>query len=129
MRCLKPPNVDEFGNVMLLRQAVDILAAEESVQRSLYPEDLDPSGEMALLFDDAWSRVKPVFEPILAPSMVQGLEAITHALTEQPVDWERIRSEAAQVRKGLPGRPNSRPRAWLDQLVHARNRLLLRSQL
>ena len=62
---MHPPNIHEIERVLLLRQALDILEASEDVQRSLYPDDLDPATEMKTLFRDAWHGVRRVFTPIL----------------------------------------------------------------
>lgn len=126
----RPPNIHEIESVVLLRQALDILAAPEEVQRSLYPEGRDPASEMALLFEDAWGRVQPVFWPILARDLRRALETIEVALESSPSDWAAIRPAAAEASSCLPGpREPGPPRAWLDQLVHARHQLLLRRQL
>jgi len=125
----RPPNIDEIGNVVLLRQAVDVLAASEEVQRALYPPGRDPSVEMAILFEDAWARVRPVFEPILPVGTLGDLLAISDALARRPVDWEAVRTRAGSARAALPGLRDRGPRAWHEQMVRGRNRLLLRSQL
>ena len=80
-----PPNIDELGNLMLLRQALDILEASEDVQRGLYPSDLDPAAEMRLLFRDAWERVRPVFAPSLPDVARIALDAIERAFDQDAI--------------------------------------------
>ncbi len=130
MTRFRPPNIDELGNLVLLRQAVDILEAPEEVQRGLYPRDRDPGDEMRLLFHDAWRRVRPVFGEALPEAARTALTAIDRALDAAAPAWDEIRREAAIASAALPraGTPG-RPRPWLDQIVRARQRLMLRRQL
>ncbi len=128
-----PPNIDEFGNLLLLRQALDILAASEPEQQALYPPERDAAQEMTRVYSEAWDLVRPVFRPSLPAAVGEALGKIEIALTEQPVLWSEIRPLAAIARSGLPGRSGpagsaERLRAWDDQIVRARNRLLLRRQ-
>jgi hypothetical protein len=125
-----PPNIDEFGNLILLRQALDILAAPEAEQRALYPPEREAGEEMACLFREAWALVRPVFSPSLPADAAAALHGIEAALASAPTRWEQIRPLAVVARAALPGRtaaPN-RLRAWDDQIVRARNRLLHRHQ-
>ena len=124
-----PPNIDELGNLVLLRQALDILAATEETQLSLYPADRDPSTEMAALFADAWGRVRPVFEPLLAVEPRNALLEIASQLEHANPDWARVREHARVARPALPGRSGAPPRAWHDQIVRHETRLFHRSQL
>ena len=127
----RPPNIDEFGNLILLRQALDILAAPEDEQHALFPPERDAPTEMRLLFEDAWQRVRPVFAPAIPEAALGALDRIAAALVAVPVDWETVRTDARASRTGIPGRTdaNGRPRPWDEQVVRARNRLLLRRQL
>ena len=124
-----PPNIDEVGNLVLLRQALDVLQADEATQRGLYPDDRDPAIEMAALFRDAWQRVAPVFTPLLDRRLVDALAGIEHALDAEPVDWPRVRDGARRARDVYPLAGAPSPRAWPEQIVRARGRLLLRRQL
>ncbi len=124
-----PPNIDELGNLMLVRQALDVLQADEATQRALYPADRDPAEEMAALFRDAWERVAPVFTPLLDPALVDALSELGRALDAGEVDWPLVRDVAARARAAYPLAGEPRPRAWPEQIVRARGRLLLRRQL
>jgi hypothetical protein len=125
-----PPNIDELGNLVLLRQALDILEAPGDIQRGLYPIDRDPAEEMRLLFRDAWRRVRPVFGAALPGNAQVFLDEIDRALDQDLPDWEGIRHRAATVSAVLP-RAGGRhgPHPWLDQIVRGHGRLLLRRQL
>ena len=130
MSKLRPPNIHEIENVILLRQALEILAAPEDEQSSLYPPERDAAEEMVRLFEDAWSRTRPVFWPILTVALREDLVDIERALAEDPPDFERVRPLAERARFSLPGvATGGRPRPWLEQMVHARGGLLLRRQL
>lgn len=124
----RPPNIDEFGNLILLRQSLDILAAPEAEQHALYPPERDPSEEMVRLFNEAWALVRPVFLPSLPVASAEALHKIETALLQVPIPWDEIRPIAALAGSGLPGRGAAHARAWDDQIVRARNRLLQRSQ-
>ena len=130
---MHPPNIHEIERVILLRQALDILEADEDVQRSLYPDDRDPAVEMASLYREAWHGVRRVFTPILPKAAVQTLEAIDLALGDEAdgaTDWDAIRGLADEVRGSLPTLDRrGPPRAWLDQIVIGPNHLLVRRQL
>lgn len=125
------PNIDEFGNLLMLRQALDILVAPTDVQHGLYPSDRNASDEMRVLYRDAWSRVRPVFGPALPAAGRTSLERIDQALDEDALDWARIRAEAAAATRALPPIGGARePRPWMDQIVRggADLRLRLRRQ-
>lgn len=124
-----PPNIDELGNLVLLRQALDILEAPGDIQRGLYPSDRDAAEEMRLLFRDAWRRVRPVFGVALPGTAQVSLDEIDRAFDQVP-DWDAIRHRAATASAVLP-RAGGRhgPRPWLDQIVRGHGRLLLRRQL
>lgn len=127
---MRPPNIHEIEHVLLLRQALDILEADQDIQRGLYPEDMDPALAMTELYREAWHGVRRVFTPILPRDAVDTLEAIDSALDAARPDWSRIRTSARAVRSVLPtlDRP-SEPRAWLDQIVIGPNHLMVRRQL
>ncbi len=129
-----PPNIDELGNLVLLRQALDILEAPAEVQGGLYPSDRDPSEEIRALFRDAWTRVRPVFAPLLPMPGREALDRIDRAFDREPAPlddpaWDAIRGLAGRASAVFPevGRPRA-PRAWLDQIVRERGRLRLRRQ-
>ena len=126
-----PPNIDEFGNLILLRQALDLLAAPENEQRAVYPADMDPAKEMASLFIDAWERVRPVFGPSLPTRADEALTAIESAFAAPRTDWAAIRPAADEARAALPGRasPDRRLPPYAEQIVRARNRLLKRQDV
>lgn len=127
---MHPPNIHEIEHVLLLRQALDILEADEDIQRGLYPEDMDPALAISELYREAWHGVRRAFTPILPRDAVDALEAINSALDAATPDWSRIRTSARAVRSVLPtlDRP-SKPRAWPDQIVIGPNHLMVRRQL
>ncbi|MBB83197.1 MAG: hypothetical protein CL931_05230 [Deltaproteobacteria bacterium] len=114
----------------MLRQALDILEADEDIQRGLYPEDMDPALAMSELYREAWHGVRRAFTPVLPRDAVDDLEAIGSGLDAAPPDWSRIRTRARAVRSVLPtlDRP-SKPRAWPDQIAIGPNHLMVRGQL
>ena len=124
-----PRNIHELDNIILLRQALDILAAPEEEQLALYPSELDPPTEMARLYCDAWVLVRPVFWPILTKEARETFDGIDSELSSASPDWEKVRSAAEEAIGHLPGAQESRrPRAWLDQMVQGKNHLQLRRQ-
>ncbi len=125
-----PPNIHEIERMVLLRQALDVLEADEATQRSLYPEDLDPAREMTALYREAWHGVRAVFTPILPPAAVSILDEVDAALDEAPPDWDAIRAAAGVARTELPNLgERSTPRAWLDQIVLGPHHLRVRRQI
>ena len=66
-------NIHELDNVILLRQALDLLEAPEESQEEAYPLELDPAEELKALFEDAWRLVRPVFWPILSVAVREAL--------------------------------------------------------
>ena len=126
---MHPPNIHEIERVLLLRQALDILEASEDVQRSLYPDDLDPATEMTTLFRDAWHGVRRVFTPILPKDVVARLDGLDEALDDAPPAWDRIREEASGVRAIFPNLGERQtPRAYRDQIVLGEHHLQHRWQ-
>ena len=127
---MHPPNIHEIEHVLLLRQALDILEADEDIQRGLYPEDMDPALAMNELYREAWHGVRRAFTPILPRDAVETLDAIDSALDAIPPDWSGIRTSVRAVRGALPplDRPGE-PRAWPDQIVIGPNHLMVRRQL
>ena len=108
----RPPNIHELDNLILLRQALDILAADEDTQQALYPPTLDAAQEMQRLYEDSWALVRPVFWPILTKRTRGALDAIERALSEPKPSWDRIREEAAIAIEEMPGEKEARrPRA------------------
>jgi hypothetical protein len=125
-----PRNIHELDNLILLRQALDILAADEKTQQALYPPSLDPVEEMRRLFADSWALVRPVFWPILTERVRDALEGIEQRLNENTPLWDEIREKAAIAVDEMPGKNEARrPRAWLDQIVAGKHYLQIRGQL
>jgi hypothetical protein len=123
----RPPNIHELDNLILLRQALDILAADEDTQQALYPPTLDAAQEMQRLYEDSWALVRPVFSPILTKRARGALDAIERALSEPKPSWGRIREKAATAIEEITGEKKARaPRAWLDQIVAGKHHLGVR---
>ena len=76
MQRARPPTTDEFHNLILLRQALTVLASEAPEQRALYPEDRVAVREMRALFLEALELVRGVFWPAFPPELREQLEAI-----------------------------------------------------
>ena len=126
----RPRNIHELDNVILLRQALDLLEASDEAQRDAYPMELDPAQEMKALFEDAWGRVEPVFWPILPIAAREALKEIERMIRAETPNWDAMRDLASIASDHLPSPKRSRaPRAWLDQIVPGQNHLLVRRQL
>ncbi|GEM_PF-5434240 len=126
---MHPPNIHEIERMILLRQALDVLEANESTQRALYPSGLDAAEEMTALFREAWHGVRAVFTPILPRDAVASLDEIDAALDGSPPDWDAIRARATTARDAVPnlgGR--AAPRPWREQIVLSDHHLLHRWQ-
>lgn len=133
----EPPNIDEVGNLVLLRQALDVLGASGPEQLGLFPPGCDAGREIASLFADAMDRVRPVFWSSFAPEAREGLQAIERILATEPTSdqailgatqWDELRSLARRAIP-IPGWSRAAPRPWLEQIVRHRGRLCLRRQL
>ncbi len=136
-RARKPPNIDEVGNLVLLKQVLDLLAAPGPAQLAAYPVDREAGREIALLFDDALARVRPVFWPSFPPEARDALLAIRRGLDAAPRSdeavlegeaWRELRELAARATP-IPSWLPSAPRGWRDQIVRHRGRLRLRRQV
>jgi len=126
---MHPPNIHEIERMILLRQALDVLEADESTQRALYPSSLDAADEITALFREAWHGVRAVFTPILPRDAIACLDGIDAALDGSPPDWDAVRANAKAARDGLPNLgERAEPRAWRDQIVLSDHHLLHRWQ-
>lgn len=126
-----PPNIhDAIEGFVLLRQALEILEAQASDQRALYPPERVAPAEMTTLYRDAWSRVRATARAILPAATVMALEAVDEALRAEAVAWDAVRRRARRAGDLLPT-PERRhaPRRWDEQLVPGPNHLLHRRQL